>query len=251
MVPIEIADFADDGIFLMPPGDPHFDQRAHAILLGDAAAALDLKPCLTIFANRNPRTVVAYTVAWSVTRRNESTETTYTQFKFPDAVAGTGSGLAVLQGREVRCGEERLVGMGFEVWPPEYADSYRSFGLEQLHRLGDIRQIRIAVDGVIFDDGTLLGPDESRLAEHFILYVQAKQQIYRDVVSGIENDFRSDEVFAPYVKRLATVPDPTDPIDTYTHQAAAEALAWRDRVLAEIFRRALRRAPFTIRPKTS
>jgi hypothetical protein len=249
MAPIEISDFRSDGVSLTPAAAPDFDARAQAILADYATTLLELKPYLAIVSNRNPRTVVAYTVAWTVTLRNGTSEADYTQFKFPDAVAGTGNGLSVLEGREMKSGDERLVGMGFEAWPPEYAVSYREFGLDAAARLGNVTSLRIALDAVIFDDGAMLGPDQSRLAENFIEFVHAKQTLYRDIVVGLENGDALEDVFAPLRQMLAVrgrVPY-QDRIAGYRRQAATEILGFHNRVALEIFRRTLRREPFAIR----
>jgi hypothetical protein len=249
MVSIEIADFDSEGVTLTPPTDPGFDARAQAILSGYATPVLGLKPYLAIVSNYDPRTVVAYAVSWTVTQRNESTEVSYTQFKFPDAVAGTSRGLAVLQAREIKTGGERLVGMGFEVWPAEYVDSYAGFGQQANRQLGDVKNLRIALDAVIFDDGALLGPDESHLAEHFIAFVQAKQNRYREIVVGLELGSMGNDVFAPLREAILapSQPNSRDPLAVYDRQSAAEALGLHDRVVLEVFRRALRREPFSIR----
>jgi hypothetical protein len=248
MFPIQAAGFDAEGVTLTAATDAGFDARAQAVLSGYASPVLALKPYLAIVSNLNPRTIVAYTVSWTVTRRNESTEVTHTQFKFPDAVAGTGNGLSVLRSREIKIREERLVGMGFEVWPVEYVESYRDFGRRAIAELGEVRNLRIELDAVIFDDGTLLGPDESRLAEHFIAFVQAKQTLYRDVVVGLEVGSVGDDIFAPLRQTLAAPhrANPRDPPSLYTREAAAEVLGWHDRILLEVFRRALRREPFAI-----
>jgi hypothetical protein len=179
MATIEISDFRDQGVSLTPATDADFEARANAILAGKAEAVMELAPYLTIVANRNPRTVVAYTVAWAAVLRNGSTEFNYTQMKFPDAVAGVTNGLALLHGREMKMGDERLVGMGFEVWPLEYAASYREYGVQSAAALGGVSSLAIELDAVIFEDGTLLGPDRSQLAENFIEFVHAKQSLYR------------------------------------------------------------------------
>src|ERR1035438_9101517 len=119
MDPIRICDFASEGVTLTPATAADFDGRAQAILGGNVSPLLELKPYLAIVRNQNPRTVVAYTVSWTVTLRNGMSEDHHTQFKFPDAVAGTSNGLALLRGREIRTGEERVVGVGFEVWRSE------------------------------------------------------------------------------------------------------------------------------------
>jgi hypothetical protein len=249
MSPIQIFDFDRHGVTLTSAADPDFDARAQAILAGHAAPALDLKPYLAIVTNRNPRTVVAYSVSWTASLRNESSEISYTQCQFPDAVAGTSNGLSVLQGREIQTGEERLVGMGFEVWPAEYVDSYRDFGRQAAEHLGEVKNLRIALDAVIFDDGMLLGPDESHLAEHFIAFVHAKQSLYRDIVVGLENGEGTEDVFAPLRQTLSARHQPANligPLAAYRRAAAAEVLRFHDRIVLEVFRRALRREPFTI-----
>jgi hypothetical protein len=249
MATIEISDFDPEGVSLTSAAAPDFDARAQAILAGAASPALELKPYLVIVHNRNPRTVVAYTVSWTATLRNETSEISYTQFKFPDAVAGTTHGLSVLQGREMRTGDKRLVGMGFEMWPPEYVESYCEFGRQAAVRLGDVVQLSVALDAVIFDDGELLGHDESRLAEHFIEFVHAKQSLYRDIVVGLENGDSLADVFAPLRETLASrhAPPHQDPMAVYRRQAAAEVLSFHDRLVLEVFRRTLRREPFVIR----
>jgi len=249
MAVLQISDFDSQGVTLMPATHADFDLHAEATLGGYAAPVLQLKPYLAIVRNENPRTVVAYTVSWTATRRNGTSEVDYTQFKFPDAVAGTTNGLSVLQGREIRRGDERLVGMGFEAWPPEYADRYRDFGVQVAMRLGELQGLRIALDAVIFEDGGMLGPDESHLAEHFIEFVHAKQSLYRDVVVGLENGDVRDDVFAPLRETLTArhAPPHQDRSLGYRKQAAAEVLGFHDRIVLEVFRRTLRREPFAIR----
>jgi hypothetical protein len=247
MDPIRIGDFESEGVTLTPASAADFDERAQAILDGNASPLFELKPYLAIVKNRNPRTVVAYTVSWTVTLRNGMSETHHTQFKFPDAVAGTNNGLSLLAGREIRTGEERLVGVGFETWPPEYVNTYRDYGLAESEQLMNVKSVEIALDAVIFDDGMMLGPDQWRLAEHFIEFVRAKQSLYRDIVVGLENG--EHDVVAP-LRAMVSVPPSSaykNPLDLYPRLAAEEILHFQDRVRVEVFRRTLRREPFAIR----
>jgi hypothetical protein len=247
MDPIRISDFESEGVTLTPATAAGFDARAQAILDGHASPLFELKPYLAIVRNQNPRTVVAYTVSWTVTQRNGMSETHGTQLKFPDAVAGTNRGLSLLEGREIGTGEERLVGVGFEVWPPEHVNTYRDFGLAEAQRLMNVQSVDMALDAVIFDDGALLGPDQARLAEHFIEFVRAKQSLYRDIVVGLENG--EHDVFAP-LRRMVSAPHSSaykNPLDRYPRLAAEEILRFQDRVMLEVFRRTLRREPFAIR----
>jgi len=247
MDPIRISDFESGGVTLTPASAADFDERAQAILDGHASPLFELKPYLAIVKNRNPRTVVAYTVSWTVTLRNGMSETCHTQCKFPDAVAGTNYGLSLLEKREIGTGEERVVGVGFEAWPPEQVNTYRDFGLAEAHRWINVKSLEIALDAAIFDDGTLLGPDDSRLAEDFIEFVHAKQSLYRDIVVGLENGW--GDVFAP-LSSMVSAPaggPHADRSDSYSRLAAEEILRFHDRVALEVFRRTLRREPFAIR----
>jgi hypothetical protein len=246
---IEIADFAPQGVTLIPASAPDFDAHAQAILGDHASPALDLAPYLAIVRNQNSRTVVAYTIAWTATLRNGASRVKYTQFKFPDSVAGTSNGLSLLESREIRSGEQRLHGLGFELWPPEHTRAYREYGLAEALEWGAVTRIEIALDAVIFDDGALLGPDRSRLAEHFIEFVRAKQTAYRDILVALENGSINDDAFAPLRAIVSTPPPalPMDPFSIYSRMAAEEILNFHRRVTIEVFRRTFRREPFTIR----
>ena len=249
MAPLQTDDFASEGVTLDSVLVADFDARAQRILDGKAGPVLTLKPYLAIVSNHNALTVVAYTVKWTATLRNQSSQLHRTQFKFPDAVAGAMYGLPALEGREIRSGEERLVGIGFEAWPPEQADSYRDFGGWRAEQLGPVIHLRIMLDAVIFENGVMLGPDESRLGEHFITFLQAKQAAYREIVTGLETNDPAEDVFAPLRQILAAPlpPETADPLAIYRKQTAGEVLALHNRTALEVFRRTLRREPFAIR----
>jgi hypothetical protein len=66
-------------------------------------------------------------------------------------------------------------------------------------------------------------------------------------VAGLETG--EADVFAR-VRAIVSVPptfSPTDPFALYPHLAAEEICRFQDRVMLEVFRRTLRREPFTIR----
>ncbi|HUB82780.1 MAG TPA: hypothetical protein VMB03_28475 [Bryobacteraceae bacterium] len=245
---IEIADFPAEGVTLIPVAAGDFYDRAEAILGDHAPPALDLAPYLAIVRNQNRRTVVAYTIAWTVTLRNNMSRVKYTQYKFPDAVGGASGGFSMLEGREIRTGEQRLHGLGFELWPPQHALAFRDYGISEAREFGAVTRIEVALDAVIFDDGALLGPDRSHLAEHFIEFVRAKQSAYGDILEALESGAVEDAL-AP-LRAIASSTPPglaIDPLGIYSRMAAEEILAFNRRVALEAFRRTIRRDPFSIR----
>ena len=73
--------------------------------------------------------------------------------------------------------------------------------------------------------------DQSRLAEHFIEFVHAKQSLYRDIVVGLENGW--GDVFAPLRSTVSRLPGTPrgGRTDDYSRLAArrfcAFRIAWR------------------------
>ena len=104
---------------------------------------------------------------------------------------------------------------------------------------------------MIFDDGTMIGPDQSRLCDHFSAFLEAKQELYREVLMGLEAGRLTDDVLAPPRRLISVQPHhpttlPPDPVDQYLRIAASEIVFWHNRIAGEVFRRAMRREPFVI-----
>jgi hypothetical protein len=224
-----------------------------------APVALELKPCIVIVSNESSLVVVAYSVTFWFTFRSGESHRHSVHFKYPDAVANTaadaadnGTGIdsamalrARLRGREIRPGEQRVVGAGFELWPDADVVTYRSSYLEMSETRKDLTALQIELDAVIFDDGLLLGPDHAGLAEHFAEYVAAKQDVYRGMVERIDGSGVSDDIFAPLRESIARRSE--NPI---VSEAAAEALGLQHNIMRDVFQQVLRPEPFIIRRRT-
>ena len=161
------------------------------------------------------------------------------------------------RGREIRPREQRVIGVGFELWPDEDVAAYRDSWLGRSEKWKDVAALHIELDAVIFDDGLLLGPDRSGLGEHFAAHLAAKQDVYRDMVERIDSSGVADDIFAPLRQTVVarrnesgSVPqlafDLKNPLARYPKEAAAEALGMQHNIMGDVFRRALRREPFII-----
>src|ERR1044071_7773258 len=81
------------GVQLLVANSPTLDERLAAILPSRSVDIVKkLKPYVAIVTNRSKLTLVAYTVLFRATRANGTSDETFVQFKFPDAVAGTAVG---------------------------------------------------------------------------------------------------------------------------------------------------------------
>jgi len=247
--PIHTTGFEEAGVFLIPPTAADFDARVRQMFPQEAAVALELKPYLVIVLNNSPHTIVAYDVHFTFNNRSGETGNHFVQFKFPDAVAGSSGDPVFSRGREIQPGEQRLVGIGYEVSSEEYVKTYRDWGLQENAGHRNTTELRVELDAVIFDDGKLLGADtefqDMRFSDHFAAYLKAKQDLYRSIAENIESGKSLDDAFHPF----EGPPMPSN-LDLYQGLAKQEARALRrklgDRAIYETITKAIRKQPFVI-----
>lgn len=194
--PVAVHDFADVGVSLMPSTAPQFDARMTALIPDWSGIAAALKPYLVILSNHSKRTIVAYGVSFETTDSAGRVLQSLVHFNYPNAVAGAGVGQNGLpRDREVRLGEERVVGTNFEIMPDADNRWLTDFARQQSERFKETRKFDVGIDAVIFDDETLIGEDTSELQRAFERYLNTTQGIYRSVVSRIDEGNSIDEVF--------------------------------------------------------
>lgn len=247
------------GIELISPEDPNFDSVIVSLLPSETAkAALDLKPLVVIVSNQSAGEIVAYALVWKVTYKDKRTVTTTSQFKYPDALAGIAdSGAAALNKRDdlpVLSHQKRVVAPQLEVtssWDEEfYLDQLRSFAKTQNQELAAAEQIEIHLDAAIFSDGFLVGPNRTGFDQEFMTYFEAKQSLYRQIVSDLDSGHDLDEAFAPLKILAENHPfSPREKTAFYKMLAAQEIIGLRRRIddsTGMIFRQAIRKEPFQI-----
>jgi hypothetical protein len=106
------------------------------------------------------------------------------------------------------------------------------------------------MDAVLLDDGTLRGEDRSDLAADFKLYLNAKQDLYRQTVKGLQSGSSLQEATGSIDVQLAMRLEVHKPTSIYARLAAQDADRWREEYGAtstDLFEQALRREPFIIK----
>jgi hypothetical protein len=154
-----------DGLTLLSPEDPGFDAVATPMLGRVATLALRLKPFLVIVSNRSPRMVVSFSKHWRLTHDDGRTTTFREAVSFPHAVCGD-----VLVSRDpagFAPGARRIEANGVVIqgWgdKDEYFDQFLPQFFDQNDRLlARATELRIELNAAIFDNGTLIGPDDDR-----------------------------------------------------------------------------------------
>jgi hypothetical protein len=253
---IHVTSWKTEGITLTSPADPEFDSLARSLFRGNSEELLKLKPFLVIISNNSGRTLVAYTLCWEVRMPDGRPFVTRSQHKYPDAVAGS----IPMWGNEIRPGEQGLIAEGVEIycgrWNEKPTEDFclRQFA-EAFERFVNATEMRIGLDAVVFDDGELIGPDISKLNEHFAAYLQAKQDLYCSLLQSLDSGQSMDQAFRP-IEAVITAPTTglrvphENPLAFWSRQAAAELRVWRkqhgDAALPDIVRRFIRKEPFVV-----
>ena len=94
--------------------DPAFDDVLERLFGVRAPLISEIKPFLVSVTNHSQHVVVAYTVAFNVSWDDGRTLPYLTQFWYPDAATSVPG---MPRGREMYPGEERIVGVYFEIDP--------------------------------------------------------------------------------------------------------------------------------------
>jgi hypothetical protein len=253
---IEVAGLDAHGVTFVSPADPAFDARATELLGRLAPRALALKPHLVIVENRTPRTIVAFTTTWVSLMKDGRTNTHRCHTKCPDAVCGTGLARTASNEKEIKPGGETIVARACVVAGDalEYDDGQWLAPIvkDKDAEIGETNHLRIELDAVIFDDGEMIGPDHAGLGEAFTTCVAMKQHVYRTLVDRLESCSASEDFFEP-VRAMLVPPDrlPRDRREMfraiYQNEAAAEAISVQRHSLLNLFRPAIRTAPFVVR----
>jgi hypothetical protein len=252
-----------DGVSLLSPTSATFDDLARP-LLGERIAdiGLKLKPMLVIVSNETSQTIVSLSVAWRITHQSGRRTSFWSHTSFADIVCG--DVLVSQSPRGLEAGQQRIEANGVVIHQWGYGDPYFDQFLGQFvdqrnALLGNALELQIALDAVIFVDGTLVGPDEeTALSDRFSNYVRAKQEWYRGLVEALDRGASVAQAFEPVERFLAdarakrrAIPRTFDVPDVWTQQAAADATRWRrkfaDEEIPALLRQTLRLDPFIVR----
>ena len=250
---------------LISPASPDFDDLARP-LMGERIGhvGLQLKPMLVIVSNDSPQTIVSLSVVWRITHKGGRTSRFWCHTSFPETVCG--DVLISHHPEAIGSGQRHLEAKGLVIHGYGYGDEYYDQFLEQFvdeknAELADAVELHIALNAVIFADGTLVGADdESKLLDLFSTYVRAKQEWYRGIIKALDAGQPVEEAFGAIrafldeqtrERRAGTMRSHVrDPRGRWRQQAAAEAARWRrkckDEEIPQLLKAAIRLESFMI-----
>ena len=203
-IPVTLSDLKGDGVRLVSPLHPDFDRIARPLIGRRADQLFALKPLLVLIANDTRKTVAAASVVFRVAKPVDGI-VAWTNVAFPDVIVGdigSSKRLGVRPGESIVVAQEAAV-EDFD--GPEPEDWFRGVITELVRQrdehLKNAQGVTIELDGVIFDDGTLIGPDEDgKLAALFRGKVSAYQQWLRTIADGLAAGQSVEAAFSPILK---------------------------------------------------
>jgi hypothetical protein len=242
-LPVTISDLKSDGVTLVSPLDPTFDDLARPLIGRRAGPLFGLKPLLVVVTNDTSKTIAAASIVFRVARPVGGF-TAWTNVSFPDVVVGD---LGSDKRHGVRPNESTVVARGIVVEDfdgPEPEDWYRqtieTFVRERDDVLQDAQSLTIELNAVIFDDGTLIGPDDGKLAALFTAKVSAYQHWLQTIADGLAAGQSVETACLPMVKFRDDVNarggslrgNPRDQVQAEIEKtnAAADVAGWRRRI---------------------
>jgi hypothetical protein len=257
---IRVMELDKAGVTLVTAASADFEAQVRKEAGQWADAALLSSPQLVIVRNGSPDTIVAYAISFKSIRPDGKWDFHYVEFKYPDAVVTTDPEIALmLRDREIRPAEQRLVSRSFEIdpaldnsWLPQIVD-FEKKDLGQFALGQGFSELEIAVDAVLFEDGRLLGPNQSQMDTRFLLLLQRKEELYRAVTDLMASGNSLDDALGKLKSALPAAAQSVEDMlnDHVSRVAIGDALRLRARYgverAADAIRRAVRQSPFTIR----
>ena len=207
-------DLTSAGFSIIASDDPTYETELQRLGLGANVDALAAKPFSAILKNASSRSVVAFALQWTIADASGNTVSRDFSYIQPSALLDGGKAKreSAPVEHQIRPGTSRLVtvnGMARNV--------------EELHDLaaqpfvGTVKGIDL--DLAIFDDGEAVGPNELGLMERFTAFVNAEQDLMREVSSRMSKGEDAKTILVDIRKKLA--PDtgevPVTPAATYDH----------------------------------
>ncbi len=197
--PIEVAAAEPKYVRILTRDAEGFDEVIRELLPPRTAeAALTLKPYLFVDSNPSAETVVAYCVHYDIAGALRGAGKIFVHKENPTAVL-TRAPVRSMLNDPLRPGDRRVKALSAAFsrrsdeddpyWVPAIRER-----LEERYPPGSVKYMRISLDAVILEDGSLFGPDESGFAKHFSGYVAKEREIFRRIVKSADSGKALDGV---------------------------------------------------------
>lgn len=186
---INIKDLRGDGLTLIPSTDATFEARSAALLGTPSAADAPFIPYSVILTNSTAKTVRAYALQWSFIDKSGATNgKVHLEQNFDPSQSGT----EIAPGGARQLSPQGLVaGSATNLAYTKFFDSPND-----LARLSNQVSITVSLDSVAFEDGKVIGPNESFAIKVWSQMYAAQHDVAASALNQYEKGGPLDSVVA-------------------------------------------------------
>ncbi|MBD0371860.1 MAG: hypothetical protein ICV60_13555 [Pyrinomonadaceae bacterium] len=215
-VQLNIKDLSEHGVVIVPPSDPSYDKLVESLLPGTSRESLStVKPLSFVVKNMTNKTIVSYSLKWEMVSIDGKTSVRKNNYVAPRALMGedsTGSPqvikpntarfFSLVSALEMNQDPENQRGGGFvgTMRPTNSIRNQNDFVASQIETVkSDVtryKAITVSIDGLVFEDGTFVGPDTTGFFDNLKALQDAKRNILEEVQRDIKQKKSADEVFS-------------------------------------------------------
>ncbi|MFN0102195.1 MAG: hypothetical protein ACKV2U_08905 [Bryobacteraceae bacterium] len=166
---VSVSSLEDEKIFLLRHTDANFDT---AWKHGRAKEFDEILPYTVAIWNQSDREIIAYVVTWDCTARDGSVSvSSRIVHEFSNLRPGTG----LTPGKIEPVAIPPMVESG--IWSPDM-----SLAIENVvASFRSTEMTHLSLDGVMFADGTVIGPNRSRNVERWRAWLKAEEEVFSNV----------------------------------------------------------------------
>ncbi|MBA3711803.1 MAG: hypothetical protein H0W76_05040 [Pyrinomonadaceae bacterium] len=216
---LNIKDLSEHGLKIIGPSDPSYDNVASALFPETQSAALQaLRPYSVILKNTSDRIIIACRLKWEFTEASGRVKTEPRGFITFGPFMGLGAA-----NTDPNTNSNIIKSNSTWLFTPSIMDvrymktdgSVGGNNAARMHaeylqtlaaKLVQYTSITVSLDGVFFDDGTFVGPDETNFFAYVEALQKARHDVFREVESGIKQGKIATELLN-HISRLAEAPE--------------------------------------------
>ncbi len=181
------SDLPEYGVNLVSSADPSFDGIAAKHFKNKQPKTL--KPFAVFITNSSARLVVAYALTWELKDENGRNITTKTVgYSEPGILIGNEIPPNLIHTTAIEPGKERCFSWDSKIDPAQVEiNNVRNPILAMVEaELARATDVTVALDAVVFDDGSVVGPNKTAFVDQMRAMVAAKGDLLRDIAAASE-----------------------------------------------------------------
>ncbi len=205
VVPVHISknDLSNFGVNFLVPGDPEFDAAAGRILL-QRSGKVDpsLKAISVVIQNQSERRISGYAVLWTFTRQDGVNihkemmvvePASFTDGSRSKRHPNQSSSATIPPDSDRLVSPSRII-QAETPWVEGGDSAIRQEAAEFSSFMEQSTKVSVALDGVFFEDGSFVGPDETKFFETSVAAFDTVQGFNRQVLELASRHAGDDEI---------------------------------------------------------